>query len=226
MKKCKTKRVGFFQSCKTCGGYIACVYGTKYELTCVEGLMWNDKTKTCEIGSATCVEPTKKPETTRVVGITTPPSETSGYTPETTPPSDKTAYTSETTIQSVTTGYTPETTPPSVTTGYTPETTTPSDTAGYTPETKTPSDTTGYPPETTTPSDTTGYTPETTPPSVTTGYTPETATEFGTKHFSSVRLTTNDALLTTTASGMFIFICVTVRMNLILIIKMVVFTQL
>lgn len=48
VKDCKGKASGEYQSCKTCGGYVTCVWGILYERQCPAGLEWNDSLKVCD----------------------------------------------------------------------------------------------------------------------------------------------------------------------------------
>lgn len=48
VKDCKGKASGEYQSCKTCGGYVTCVWGILYERQCPAGLEWNDNLKVCD----------------------------------------------------------------------------------------------------------------------------------------------------------------------------------
>ncbi|XP_062614315.1 uncharacterized protein LOC134276051 isoform X2 [Saccostrea cucullata] len=55
VKDCKGKASGEYQSCKTCNGYVTCVWGVLYERQCPAGLEWNAGLKVCDWpGAAGC----------------------------------------------------------------------------------------------------------------------------------------------------------------------------
>ena len=54
ISSCRGKATGFHQSCSSCSGFTACVFGYKYDMNCPNYLVWDDVAKRCEYTSSTC----------------------------------------------------------------------------------------------------------------------------------------------------------------------------
>ena len=54
VSNCKDMPDGYYQSCKTCNGYVFCSVGILYDGDCPAGLVWDDEKKRCEWYSTTC----------------------------------------------------------------------------------------------------------------------------------------------------------------------------
>jgi DnaJ-class molecular chaperone len=51
IKDCQGHGSGYYGSCKTCYGYVTCVWGIMYERKCPSGLKWNSDLKVCDYNS-------------------------------------------------------------------------------------------------------------------------------------------------------------------------------
>jgi len=54
VSECSGVANGNYQSCESCGNYVTCSSGYKWELSCAPGLVWNDDIKACDWTSPTC----------------------------------------------------------------------------------------------------------------------------------------------------------------------------